>query len=44
MTAAIYGDSWSGNCYKLKLAARQLGLEHAWHEVDILAGQTRTMH
>lgn len=42
MKAGIYGDSRSGNCYKLKLAANQLGLEHAWHETDILAGQTRT--
>ncbi len=42
MKAGIYGDSRSGNCYKLRLAASQLGLEHAWYEVDILAGQTRT--
>lgn len=38
----IYGDSISGNCYKLKLAATQLGIEHDWREVDILAGESRT--
>ena len=41
-TPEIYGDSISGNCYKLKLAAAQVGFEYGWHEVDILAGQTRT--
>ena len=39
---AIYGDSISGNCYKLQLACAQLGIEHSWHEVDIMAGETRT--
>jgi glutathione S-transferase len=38
----FYGDSISGNCYKLQLAAAQLGFEHEWHEVDIMAGETRT--
>ena len=38
----FYGDSISGNCYKLQLAASQLGVEHEWHEVDIMAGATRT--
>jgi glutathione S-transferase len=38
----IYGDSISGNCYKLKLACAQLGIDYTWHEMDILAGQTRT--
>ncbi|MDH3746869.1 MAG: glutathione S-transferase family protein [Gammaproteobacteria bacterium] len=38
----IYGDSISGNCYKLKLAAAQLDIEHEWHEMDILAGKTHT--
>lgn len=38
----IYGDSISGNCYKLQLACAQLGIEHTWHEVDIMAGETRT--
>lgn len=38
----IYGDSISGNCYKLKLAAAQLGFDYEWHEVDIMAGETRS--
>jgi glutathione S-transferase len=38
----IYGDSISGNCYKLQLACAQLAIEHIWHEIDILAGETRT--
>lgn len=38
----IYGDIQSGNCYKVKLLAEQLGLPHAWKHVDILAGETRT--
>ena len=44
MTADIvfYGDSRSGNCYKLQLAAAQLGIDFVWRELDILAGETRT--
>ncbi len=38
----FYGDSISGNCYKLKLAAAQLGIDYDWHEIDILAGESRT--
>jgi glutathione S-transferase len=38
----IYGDTRSGNCYKLKLAAALLGIEHDWVPVDVLAGETRT--
>ena len=38
----IYGDSISGNCYKLQLACTQLQLDYEWHEVDIMAGETRT--
>lgn len=38
----FYGDSISGNCYKLKLAAGQLGIPYDWREIDILAGDTRT--
>jgi glutathione S-transferase len=38
----IYGDSISGNCYKLQLACAQLEVDYRWHEIDILAGETRT--
>ena len=38
----VYGDSISGNCYKIQLACAQLGIDYEWHEVDITAGETRT--
>ncbi len=38
----FYGDSISGNCYKLQLACAELDLDFDWHEIDILAGETQT--
>ncbi len=38
----IYGDSQSGNCYKIKLLLNLLSIEHEWIHVDILAGETHT--
>ncbi len=38
----IYGDIQSGNCYKVKLLASLLDINHEWIEVDILAGETQT--
>lgn len=38
----IYGDSKSGNCYKIQLLCAELGIDYDWQEVDILAGETRT--
>ena len=38
----VYGDIQSGNCYKIKLLAALLDIEHEWVHVDILAGQTRS--
>ncbi|QDD88362.1 glutathione S-transferase family protein [Pseudomonas oryzihabitans] len=38
----VYGDRRSGNCYKVGLMLHLLGVEHRWHEVDILAGETQT--
>lgn len=38
----IYGDSQSGNCYKVKLVCHLLELEYEWVDVDILSGETRT--
>ncbi|NNF40445.1 MAG: glutathione S-transferase family protein [Woeseiaceae bacterium] len=32
----------SGNCYKIKLLMRLLGIEHEWVHVDILSGETHT--
>ena len=40
--AKFYGDSISGNCYKLQLAAAELGMDYSWQEMNILAGDTRT--
>jgi glutathione S-transferase len=38
----IYGDIYSGNCYKLKLMCALLALEHDWIPIDILRGETRS--
>jgi len=44
MSITIYGDSLSGNCYKVKLLCALLQIQHDWIEVDILKGETRTDH
>ncbi len=38
----IYGDLYSGNCYKIKLLTTLLDIEHEWIPVDIMAGETHT--
>jgi glutathione S-transferase len=38
----VYGDSRSGNCYKIQLLCAELDIRYDWQEVDILAGETRT--
>ncbi len=40
----IYGDSRSGNCYKIQLLCSEMGVDYDWEEVDIIAGDTRTPH
>ena len=42
MSMKIYGDVFSGNCYKLKLACSLLSIRHEWIPVDILKGETRS--
>ena len=37
-----YGDVWSGNCYKMKLALTQLGLPFEWVPIDIMKSESRT--
>jgi len=37
----IYGDTQSGNCYKIKLLCELLQLDYEWIDVDILAGDTQ---
>lgn len=38
----IYGDIYSGNCYKLKLLCSILSINHEWIAVDVLKGETQT--
>lgn len=38
----IYGDSQSGNCYKLKLVTSFLNIPYEWIELDIKNGDTKT--
>ncbi len=38
----VYGDSRSGNCYKIQLLCAELGIDYDWHEVDIMKGETHT--
>ena len=38
----LYGDSISGNCYKLQLVCAELDIDYDWHELDILVGDART--
>ena len=41
-TLKVYGDSRSGNCYKIQMLCAELDIEYEWQEVDILAGDTHT--
>ena len=38
----IWGDTRSGNCYKLRLGCAQLGIGYDWHDVDVMSGETRS--
>lgn len=38
----IYGDSNSGNCYKVKLLCALLDISYEWQEMNILQGDTQT--
>lgn len=38
----IYGDSRSGNCYKLKHLCAEMDVGYDWQEIDIMAGESRT--
>jgi glutathione S-transferase len=38
----VFGDVWSGNCYKIKLALTQLQLPCEWVPIDIMKGESRT--
>lgn len=38
----IYGDTKSGNCYKVQLVCHLLDIDHQWIDIDILAGDTKS--
>ena len=38
----VYGDIQSGNCYKIKLLAGLLEIQHEWIHVSVLEGGTQT--
>lgn len=38
----VYGDVWSGNCYKVKLALTRLKIPFEWVAIDVLKGESRT--
>ena len=38
----VYGDSQSGNCYKVKLLCALLGIAHEWIHIDILTGEAES--
>ncbi|HVJ56117.1 MAG TPA: glutathione S-transferase family protein [Aliidongia sp.] len=38
----VYGDLESGNCYKVYLLLKLLGIEHGWVRMDVVSAQTRT--
>jgi glutathione S-transferase len=38
----VFGDSYSGNCYKIQLLMNHLDIEYEWVEMDILAGETQS--
>ena len=37
----LYGDRYSGNCYKIQLLLNQLQAPYRWHEINILKGESR---
>jgi glutathione S-transferase len=37
----VYGDRWSGNCYKVKLLLNLLGIAYEWQEIEVTSGVTR---
>lgn len=38
----LYGDAFSGNCYKIQLLLHLIERPYEWHAVDILKGETRS--
>jgi len=38
----VYGDIYSGNCYKIKLLMSLLGIKHEWIHIDIKKDESHT--
>ena len=38
----VWGDTLSGNCYKVKLLLEQTGVEYCWKHVDIMQGESHS--
>lgn len=38
----VYGDSRSGNCYKIQLLCAEMETKYDWQEIDIMTGESRT--
>ena len=38
----VWGDSRSGNCFKIRHLCAELDVDYEWQEMDILANETRT--
>jgi len=38
----VYGDKFSGNCYKISLLMSLLQIEYEWIPIDILKNETRS--
>ena len=38
----VFGDQYSGNCYKVRLLLEQLAVPYEWTHVDILKKESRT--
>jgi glutathione S-transferase len=38
----VYGDVYSGNCYKVKLVLEQLSMPYEWVAIDVVKKETRT--
>ena len=40
----IYGDSCSGNCYKVQLVCALLNIDYQWIDINILKGDTKNQN
>ena len=38
----VWGDTQSGNCYKVQLILEQTGIDYQWQHIDIMSGESRS--